>query len=938
MDIEQERKLVAENPDNGEFHYLLGKTLREKQQWEEAKDAYQKAVDLGFSSWEVYQEWGDILVNLEVWDEAIGAYQQAIKLNDRAIDSYLNLGITLLKLELFAEAVPFFRNVIEIEPDVTVAYEYLGEALSKEEKWDDAIAVYHEALQLQPSLLQPSLSPLQEQLADALSARAKLDLTTAVDYYLQIVDTSEDKGEIYLKISQILEQQGKLDQGFVYASYAVDYQHRNQSPEQNYTVFLAEIAYKRSQLYPVIPEFNITDSDYALWRNYHTRTTEDLRQICLQVAQLEYKPLISMVLPLEDWENIEDTITSLQRQVYPYWELLVVWQEESSDTLLLASRKKQLAKIVRKYSKWDCRIKVQIGAEADLGSLANQALAMTHGEYITLLQEETILTPDALWELILHLQKHDNPDIIYGDEDRLEGENTLTQPWFKPDWCPDLLLSCNYFGSVVWCRRSLVEESGGFATGYHQGYGYDLLLRLTEATHNIGHISSIVAHRPDKIAPEASTKVITTALKRRGEPGKVIDNDKFPDIKTIRYEINKQALVSIIIPTRNQGKMLNQCLESIFDLSTYPHYEVIVVDNGSDEAQTLEIIATWEKQHPNQIRTIKLDIPFNYSQLNNEAVTHASGEYLLLLNDDTVVISPDWLEAMIEQAQRGSIGAVGALLLYPDERVQHAGVILGVTGIAGHSYRNLPVRNVSSKLTTTNYSAVTAACLMCRREVFEAVDGFNSNLAVAYNDVDFCLKLKEKGYHNIFLPHVQLYHYESQTRQEEDTPQKQQRIKQEVAYMEKTWGHIINNDPCYNVNLSKEREDYSLNLNPQIEVISVASTEVSETELWGFFIDEPKIGCLKTNSLDIIGWVIGRIAHAIALEVVCNGKIINTTTINQPRIDVEEVYPHIPASSNSGFHTTLSSNTLPFNGQLILQVKLANTMTIILGTIQLQCR
>ena len=172
----------------------------------------------------------------------------------------------------------------------------------------------------------------------------------------------------------------------------------------------------------------------------------------------------------------------------------------------------------------------------------------------------------------------------------------------------------------------------------------------------------------------------------------------------------------------------------------------------------------------------------------------------------------------------------------------------------------------------------------------------------------------------------------------EDTPEKQKRIQQEVAHMEKTWGHIINNDPCYNVNLSKEKEDYSLNLNPQIEVISVVLTEVSEAELWGFFIDKPKIGCLKTNSLDIIGWVIGRIAQAIALEVVCNGKIINTTTINQPRIDVEEVYPHIPASSNSGFHTTLSSNTLPFNGQLILQVKLANTMTIILGTIQLQCR
>ncbi|MDJ0531193.1 MAG: glycosyltransferase [Xenococcaceae cyanobacterium MO_207.B15] len=927
--MESDRKSAAENLNNGEFYYLQGKSLKEKQQWQAAQSAYQQAINLGYSTWEVYQEWGDILVHLEVWLEAIGAYQQAIKLNDRAVESYLNLGIILLKLELFADAVSFFRSVIEIEPYLTIAYEYLGEALVQGGNWDDAIAFYHEALQLQPNLFS-----IQVKLADALSARAKLDLEVAVDYYLRVVATSPDKGAIYFKISQILEQQGKLDEAFIYASYAVDYQH----PEQDYTVFLGKIAYKRSQLYSAIPEFRISDSDYALCHKYHTKTIEDLRQICLRVALLEYKPLISIILPLDNWENIADTITSIQKQVYPYWELLVVWHTETKDQLLLASRKKHLAKIVRKYSQSDSRIKIQTGVEADLGSLANQALAMAQGEYITLLQEETILTPDALWELILQLENHSSADIIYGDEDRLEAENSLTQPWFKPDWCPDLLLSCNYFGSVVWCRRSLVEEIGGFAPGYHQGYSYDLLLRLTEASHNIVHISSIVAHCPYKTLSEANKKVIISALKRRGEPGKVIDNAKFPDLKTIRYEIKEQALVSIIIPTRNQGKLLNHCLESIFNLSTYPHYEVIIVDNESDDTETLEIITTWEKQHPNKLRTIKLDIPFNYSQLNNEAVTHASGKYLLFLNDDTVVISPDWLEAMIEQAQRVSIGAVGALLLYPDERVQHAGVILGVTGIAGHSYRNLSVNSISSRLTTTNYSAVTAACLMCSREVFEAVDGFNSNLAVAYNDVDFCLKLKEKGYHNIFLPHVKLYHHESQTRQKEDTSQKQQRIQQEVAYMEKTWGHIIDNDLCYNINLSKEKEDYSLNLKPRIEVISVALTTVSEEVLWGFFIDEPKIGCLKTNSLDIIGWVIGRISDAIAFEVVCHGRVVHSTPINQPRSDVAQVYPHLRASNNSGFHLTLASNTLPLNSQLILQVKLANTMTIVLGTIQLQCR
>ncbi|HHP7230442.1 MAG TPA: glycosyltransferase [Xenococcaceae cyanobacterium] len=927
--MDSDRNLAAKNPDPGEFHYLQGKNFAQQQQWTAAQAAYQQAIDLGYSTWEVYQEWGDILVQLEVWDEAIGAYQQAIKLNDRAITAYLNLGKVLLKLELFAEAETFFRQAIQLKPDVTVAYEYLGEALAPQEKWDEAIAIYQTALQLQPSL-----ASIAVKLAAALSARAKLDLTAAVDYYLQVVATAEDREAVYLKISQILAQQGNLDQAFVYASYGVDFQAK----EPDYTAFLTEITYQRSQLYPAIPEFRIPDANYALWRKYHTRTTADLRQICLIVAQLNSKPLISILLPLEAWDNLEATIISLQRQVYPFWELLIVWQEATSASLLLASRQKQLAKIVREYSNGDRRIKWQTAAATDLGHLANQALAMAQGEYLTLLQAETILTPDALWELILALEQQDNPDIIYGDEDRLAADNSLTQPWLKPDWCPDLLLSRNYFGAVVWCRRDLVESVGGFSSDYHQGYIYDLLLRLTETTTNIRHITAIIAHRSDKIAPEASTKVITAALERRGEPGKVIDNAKFPEIKTIRYKIREQALVSIIIPTRNQGKILDRCLASIFNLSTYHHYEVILVDNGSNEPEALATIASWEKQYPNQLRTIKLDIAFNYSQLNNAAVSQASGKYLLFLNDDTVVISPDWLEAMIEQAQRNSIGAVGTLLFYPDERIQHAGVILGVTGIAGHSYRNLSVSNVAGRLTTTNYSAVTAACLMCRHEVFTAVGGFNSNLAVAYNDVDFCLKLKQQGYNNIFLPHVKLYHYESQTRQQDDTPEKQQRIQQEIAYMAKTWGQIIRQDPCYNIHLSKQKEDHSLNLNPQLEVISVVLAAVSEAELWGFFIDQPQIGCLKTNSLDIIGWVVGRIADAIALEVIGNGKVLNSTAINQFRDDVAQVYPHIPTSKNSGFHLTLSSNLLPLNGYLILQAKLANTMTIVLGTIQLQCR
>lgn len=931
MDIEKERKLVAENPDNGENHYLLGKALKENKQWDEAKQVYQKAIDLGYSSWDVYQELGDILASLEIWDEAIGAYQEAIKLDDRAIESYLTLGVTLLKLELFAEAANFFRKVIEIEPDITLAYEYLGETLSQQEKWNAAIEVYRDGLKLIPGL--PSL---KEKLADALTAKARLDLAQAVDYYLEIVDTVQNKEETYFKISQILDRQGQLNEAFIYASYAVDCQTSN----PDYIEFLENITNKRSKLYPTVPEYTIADADYALWYEAHNPKVSDLQDICRGVIQLSYKPLISIILPLGEWENLEDTIASIQRQVYPYWELLIVWQEDniSSDTLLLASAKKQLTKIAHQYCKRDRRIKIRTGTETDLGSLANQVLTLAQGEYIALLQETTVINPDAFWKCILKLQQGNKVDIIYGDEDTLEGNNSLTQPWFKPDWCPDLLLSCNYFGSLVLLRRTLVRAVGGFVEGYNEGYSYDLLLRATEKTSNILHIPSVLTHSFKKTASEANAKVVTAALSRRGEAGKVVNHPKSPNIKTIRYKIAKQALVSIIIPTRNQGKILDRCLESIFSLSTYTDYEVIIVDNGSDEAETLEIISSWELKHPNQLRTIKLDIPFNYSKLNNQAVAKASGKYLLFLNDDTVVISFDWLEAMVEQVQRDSIGAVGALLLYPDNRIQHAGVILGVTGIAGHSYRNLSPSNITNQLMTTNYSAVTAACMMCRKEVFEAVGGFNTDLAVAYNDVDFCLKLKEKGYNNIFLPHVRLYHHESQSRQKDNTPEKQQRIQKEINYMEQTWGEIIDRDPCYNLNLTREKENHSLNLNPEVEIIAVTLATVSESKLWGFFIDEPKIGCLETNSLNIIGWVIGNISEAVSLEVVCNSKVINSCAINQTRNDVAQVYPQIAAGSNSGFTMTIASQTLPLNGQLILQVKLANAMTIVIGTIQLQCR
>jgi O-antigen biosynthesis protein len=256
-------------------------------------------------------------------------------------------------------------------------------------------------------------------------------------------------------------------------------------------------------------------------------------------------------------------------------------------------------------------------------------------------------------------------------------------------------------------------------------------------------------------------------------------------------------------------------LNSIFDKTKYPNYEVLLIDNGSTETKTQEVIKKWKNQEPSRFRCEVLDIPFNYSKINNFAVDHAKGEYLLFLNNDTEVITPDWLNAMVEQAQRHDIGAVGALLLYPDNTIQHAGVVVGVGGVAGHSHNNYPANShgyFNQIQTINNYSAVTGACLMCRREVFEAVGGFEEELAVAFNDIDLCLKILIKGYRNIYVPHAVLYHYESKSRGNEDTPEKQARFIKEVKYMQSKWEKLIEHDPCYSPNLTKLTQDYTINM------------------------------------------------------------------------------------------------------------------------------
>lgn len=558
-------------------------------------------------------------------------------------------------------------------------------------------------------------------------------------------------------------------------------------------------------------------SEYQQWLNKNYPRTADLRKMADTVEVLAYKPLISIIMPVFNTPTsfLREEIDSVVSQIYPHWELCI-----ADD----ASTEAHVKKVLEDYAAQDQRIQIVFRQKnGHISRASNSALEVATGEFIALFDHDDLLTPDALYEVALLLNKHPEADFIYSDEDKIDEQNRLKDPFFKPDWCPDSFLSRMYTSHLGVYRRSLVEQIGGFRPGYEGSQDYDLVLRLTEKTDNIFHISKVLYHwrihanstasglGSKKYVQDTTEKAILDALDRRNEQGYVVPI--LHGCNVVRYKIRETKLVSIIIPTKDLGDTLDRCLESVFSKTTYPNYEVLVIDNGSVEEKTHAIINKWGIKEPNRFKSKVLNIPFNFSKINNYAVSHTNGEYLLFLNNDTEVLTPDWVEAMLEQAQRPAIGAVGALLLYPDDTVQHAGVVVGLGGVAGHSHKNFSSDSsgyFNQIETVNNYSAVTAACLMCRRDVFDSVGGFEEDLAVAFNDVDLCLKIGKKGYRNIYLPHVVLYHHESKSRGYEDTPEKQARFLSEVNYVRKKWATIIQNDPCYNPNLSLDHEDYRI--------------------------------------------------------------------------------------------------------------------------------
>lgn len=568
-------------------------------------------------------------------------------------------------------------------------------------------------------------------------------------------------------------------------------------------------------------------SEYEKWCEQHeTLSADDAAAIQVHVSRMAKRPLISVVMPVYNPPEtlFVKAIESVCAQLYPHWELCI-----ADD----ASTQPHVKEVVERYTQKDPRIKAVFRPDnGHISHASNSALELATGDFVALFDHDDVMARTALYEVAAELQAYPEAQFIYTDEDKIDGEDRRFDPYFKPDWNPDLLHGQNYTSHLSIFRTALLRSLGGFRVGFEGSQDWDLTLRAIEKIPEtaIRHIPKILYHwravpgstalqLAEKSYPmDAARRALLEHFERRGEKIELVSIPG--DHWRIKYPLPEEPpLVSLIIPTRNAVKLVRQAIESILQKTSYPRYEIVVVDNGSDEPEALSYFAQVQKTaaradgKPVTVRVLPYPKPFNYSAINNFAVRHAAGSVVGLLNNDIEVINADWLDEMVSQALRPGIGAVGAMLYYPLNTVQHAGVILGLGGVAGHPFKEFLRGDHGQKnrlRLVQNYSAVTAACMVIRKDRFLEVGGLNEQyLAVAFNDVDFCCKLLQAGYRNLWTPYAELYHHESATRGVEDTAEKKARFQSEVDYMMTTWPELLSHDPAYNPNLTLVGEDFA---------------------------------------------------------------------------------------------------------------------------------
>jgi GT2 family glycosyltransferase len=561
-------------------------------------------------------------------------------------------------------------------------------------------------------------------------------------------------------------------------------------------------------------------NQYKQWvEEYDTLTDSDRNSIRARIEELEYRPLISVVMPVYNVDEmwLRSAIESVRGQLYPNWELCI-----ADD----CSSRPHVRRVIKEYAEQEPRIKAVFRRQnGHISAACNSALELATGEFVAFLDNDDELSEHALYMVAEELNARPEADLIYSDEDKINEQGKRFSPHFKTDWNPDLFYALNFISHLGVYRTSILRKLGGFRPGYEGSQDYDLALRVIEQIPE-GHISHIphilyhwraipgsLASNPNEknYAHEVARKALRSHFERMGNAA-TITAGRNNYHRAIYPLPTPQPLVSLIIGTRDHVELLRQVVEGILEQTDYQQIELIIIDNQSCEPAPLSYLNEIQKHA--QVRVIPYDAPFNFSAINNLAVGQSQGEIIGLLNNDIKIISSGWLKEMVSHALRPEIGAVGAKLYYADDTVQHAGVVLGVGGVAGHLHKNLPKEadGYYNRLhAIQNFSAVTGACLVMRRQIFDEVSGFDElNLPVAFNDIDLCLRIRKRGYRILWTPYAELYHLESASRGDDMTADKLSRFQRECAFMHSHWGDALLNDPYYNPNFSLQAEDCSL--------------------------------------------------------------------------------------------------------------------------------
>jgi GT2 family glycosyltransferase len=566
-----------------------------------------------------------------------------------------------------------------------------------------------------------------------------------------------------------------------------------------------------------------------LYREWIARfdTPRDATRTALrrELRVLPRHPLMSIILPVynPDLGLLEAAIDSIRKQIYERWELCIA-DDASSDPAV--------RRFLEQTAAADLRIKLTFRERnGHISACSNSALALATGEWCALLDQDDALAENALALAVLEIDGHPDAGLVYSDEDKIDGAGRRSNPFFKPGWNPELFLGQNYINHLGCYRTELLREIGGFREGFEGSQDYDLALRCVDRLRpeQIRHIPRILYHWrmvggslaaiPDAkpYAKEAARRALAEHCQRNGIPGKVVPcPENLESHRVIRPIPERPPLASIIIATRDRVALLKQCVESIRERTDYDRYEIVIVDNGSVENETFAFFRAIEAPH---MRVLTDKGPFNYSRLNNRAARECGGDILVFLNNDTEVDDGGWLTELVSHAVVPEVGAVGARLWYPDGTLQHGGVILGLGGVAGHAFPHIPRGHpgyFNRAMLQQNCSAVTGACMAVRKSVFEELGGFDEiNLGVTFNDIDFCLRLTERGYRVVWTPYANLIHHESASRGHQRTAEEQAEFRRAVDYMQSAWGAQLMHDPFYNPNLSLNPPGFEIAFPPR---------------------------------------------------------------------------------------------------------------------------